>query len=55
MKTLSAVVCFASIGVMPMAVKFDQQRENQNMNRTETAVKFIKSDTCRPPLATRRQ
>jgi hypothetical protein len=30
------------VGVMPIALKFDQQRENQKMNRTETAVKFIK-------------
>ena len=48
MKTLSAVVCFALLGVMPIALKFDQQEENQKMNRTETAVKFIKSDTLPP-------
>jgi reactive intermediate/imine deaminase len=50
MKTLSAVVCFALVGVMPIALKFDHQKDNQKMNATETAVKFIKSDTL-PPTA----
>ena len=50
MKTLSAVVCFTLAGAMSTTWKFDQQRENQKMNRAETAVKFIKSDTL-PPSA----
>jgi enamine deaminase RidA (YjgF/YER057c/UK114 family) len=47
-KTLSAVVCLALVGVLPVAWKFDQQRENQKMNHTETPVKFIKSETLPP-------
>jgi hypothetical protein len=35
---------------VPIALKFDQQSENKNMNRTETAVKFIKSDTLPPTV-----
>ena len=50
MKTVSAVMCFTLVGVMPLALKFDQQKENQKMNRTETAVKFIKSDTLPPSV-----
>jgi reactive intermediate/imine deaminase len=50
MKTLSAVVCFALVGIMPAALEFDQQKENQKMNRTETAVQFIKSDTLPPAV-----
>jgi reactive intermediate/imine deaminase len=33
---------------MPIALKFDQQKENQKMKRTETPVKFIKSETLPP-------
>ena len=50
MKTLSAVVCVALVGVAPIALKFDQQKEKQKMNRTETAVTFIKSDTLPPSV-----
>ena len=50
MKTLSAVVCVALVGVMPIALKFDQQKEKQKMNRTQTAVTFIKSDTLPPSV-----
>jgi reactive intermediate/imine deaminase len=50
MKTLSAVVCFALVGIMPAALEFDQRKENQKMNRTETAVQFIKSDTLPPAV-----
>ena len=50
MKTLSAVVCFALVGIMPIALKFDQQKENQKMNRTETPVQFIKSDALPPSV-----
>jgi reactive intermediate/imine deaminase len=49
-KTLSAVVCFMLVAVIPVALKFDQQRENQKMNRTETAVKFINSDKLPPAV-----
>ena len=49
-KTLSAVVCFMLAGVMPIALKFDRQKENQKMHRPETAVKFIKSDTLPPSI-----
>jgi reactive intermediate/imine deaminase len=47
-KTLSVVVCLALVGAAPVALKFDQQKENQKMNRTETAVKFIKSEMLPP-------
>ena len=50
MKTLSAVVCLALVGVMPIALKPDQQKENQKMNRSETALQFIKSDTLPPSV-----
>jgi reactive intermediate/imine deaminase len=50
MKTLSVVVCFALVGIMPVALKFDQQKENQKMNRTEAAVNFIKSHTLPPSV-----
>lgn len=50
MKTLSAVACFALLGVMPIALKFVQQKENHKMNRTETAVKFIQTDTLPPSV-----
>jgi reactive intermediate/imine deaminase len=49
-KTLSTVVCFALIGVIHMALKFNSQKENSKMSRTEAAVNFIKSDTL-PPAA----
>jgi len=47
-KTLSAVLCLAMVGVMALALQFDRQKENQKMSRTETAVKFIKADTLPP-------
>lgn len=50
MKTWSAVVSFALVGVMPVALKFDQQKENPKVNRTEAAVNFIKSDTLPPAV-----
>jgi reactive intermediate/imine deaminase len=48
-KHLPAGMCLTLVGVMCIARKFDQQRENKKMNRTETAVKFITPDTL--PLA----
>ena len=50
MKILSIVVCFVLLGTMPIALKFDQQKENQKMDRTESAVQFIKSDTLPPAV-----
>jgi reactive intermediate/imine deaminase len=35
---------------MLLELKFDQQMENQKMNRPETAVTFIKSDTLPPSV-----
>jgi len=49
-KTLSTVVCFALVGAIHLALKFNSQKENSNLSRTEAAVKFIKSDTL-PPAA----
>lgn len=48
MKILWAVACFALLGTMPVALKFDQQKENQNLNHAETAVQFLKSDRLPP-------
>ena len=48
MKTLWAAVCLALVGAVPVARKMDHQKENQKMNTTETAVKFIKSETLPP-------
>ena len=45
MKTLSAVLCFALVAAMPTTLKFNQQTENQKMNRAETVVEFVKSDS----------
>ena len=50
MKILSAVVCFALVGVMPIAFEIGSAKGNQKMNRTEKAVKFIKSDTLPPSV-----
>jgi reactive intermediate/imine deaminase len=33
---------------MPIALEFDPQKENQKMSRTETPVKFIKSEALPP-------
>jgi reactive intermediate/imine deaminase len=49
-KILSAVVCFALVGVMPTAFEIGSAKGNQKMNRTEKAVKFIKSDTLPPSV-----
>jgi reactive intermediate/imine deaminase len=43
-------MCLALVAVLPIATRFDQQKENQKMNHTETAVKFIKSDTLPPSV-----
>jgi reactive intermediate/imine deaminase len=48
MKTLWAAACLALVGAVPVARKIDHQKENQKMNTTETAVKFIKSETLPP-------
>lgn len=48
MKILSAVVCLALAGAATVGLKIDQQKENAKMNRTETTVKFIKSETLPP-------
>jgi reactive intermediate/imine deaminase len=49
-KILSAVVCFALVGVMPIAYEIRAAKGNQKMNRTEAAVKFIKSDALPPSV-----
>jgi reactive intermediate/imine deaminase len=49
-KTVSAVVGFTVLAAAPMALKGDQGVENENMNRTETAVKFIKSNLLPPAV-----
>jgi reactive intermediate/imine deaminase len=47
-KALSAVVCLVLVGVVPVTLKFDQQKESQKMVRTETVMKFIKSEALPP-------
>ena len=48
MKILSVVASFALLGAILAALKFDQQKENQNLNHAETAVQFLKSDGLPP-------
>jgi reactive intermediate/imine deaminase len=49
-KTLSAVVCFALMGVMLIACEIRSAKENPKMNRTKTTVEFIKSDKLPPSV-----
>jgi reactive intermediate/imine deaminase len=49
-KTLSAAVCFALVGVMPIAFEIRSAKEHQKMDRAETTVKFIKSDKLPPSV-----